>query len=83
MNSFEPLPILLVIAIVAVGWLVIASIQYIYTIYILAKINSFWGLVGMSLLLLVLYLLFSYVSGAGVYLFPFVDPVNPQNNNLI
>jgi hypothetical protein len=77
------LPILEVVFIVIIGWLVISVVQHIFLKYILIKINSFWGLVGIGILLLILYLLLSYVSGAGSYFFPFVDPVNPKDDNFL
>lgn len=69
--------------IIMIGWLVISSVQYLFERFVLNKIVSFWGIVGMIVLLMILYYLVIKASGSGIYLFPTLATVGGGVNEEI
>lgn len=68
----DTLTLFTVFIIVVIGWLVISTIQYIFQRFILNQIMSFWALMGMALLLIILYYSLVKATQSSFYLFPLV-----------
>lgn len=66
----DNLTLLTVFIVILIGWLVISTVQYIFQRFILNEIISFWGLMGMALLLMILYYSLIKATESAVYLFP-------------
>lgn len=58
--------------VIVVGWLVISTIQYIFQTFFLEKINNFWILIFIVILLVILYYSLVKATNSGFYLFPFI-----------
>jgi len=78
----DTLSILTVFIAILIGWLIISSVQYIFQRFFLNDIMSFWAIVGIIILLMILYYSFIKATGIGIYLFPAIG-INNRIENII